>query len=90
MKKYKSDDIDTIEIFINEKDHPQVYQTKLNELIDSGFSEEQAKKFIFETPFVMEVYYSPYQGLFAVESDAVECSDIFNPYSGELLEENED
>ena len=38
----------------------------------------------------MEVYYSPYQGLFAVESDAVECSDIFNPYSGELLEENED
>ena len=89
MKKYKSDNIDTIEIFINEKDHPQVYQTKLNELIDSGFSEEQAKKFIFETPFVMEVYYSPYQGLFAVESDAVDSNDIFNPYSGELLEEDE-
>jgi RecB family endonuclease NucS len=90
MKKYNTDNIDTIEVYINENEHPQVYQAKLTELIDSGFTEKQAKKFIFETPFVMEVYYTPSVGMFAVESEAVECIDIFNPYTGEVLEENED
>ena len=39
----------------------------------------------------MEMYYSIDQGLFLVESEAVESdSEIYNPYTGEELDESID
>lgn len=50
----------------------------MEELIESGCSEDEARKFINDSTFVLELYYSPFYGMFAVESDAVECADIYN------------
>ena len=36
----------------------------------------------------LELYYEKDYGLFGVECEAVECSDICSPYSGVLLEES--
>jgi hypothetical protein len=36
------------------------------------------------------MYYNPNAGLFLVECDAVESGTIYDPYSGELMEEFDD
>lgn len=57
MKKYNTDNIDTIEVKINENEHPQVFKAKMEELIESGCSEDEARKFINDSTFVLELYY---------------------------------
>lgn len=71
-----------ITLFLKESKHPIVYKAKLDELIDSGLSDEEARDFISTTPFVMEMYYSPSNGLYLVESEAVDVVSIWNPYDG--------
>ena len=75
---------DEEEIFalsINKDAHPKVYAAKKSELIDSGMTESEADAYINDTQIVMEVYHTK-QGLFAVESDAIEWCEITNPYNG--------
>ena len=87
MKKSTAEECEVIQVYLSETQHPIVFNAKVNELIENGLSAKEARNFVETTPIQMELYYSPYQGLFMVESEAVECSDIYNPYSGELLEE---
>jgi hypothetical protein len=87
MKKYTSAECEVVHLYVSETKHPMVFNAMVNGLIENGLSAQEAKQFVRTTPLQMELYYSPQQGLFAVESEAVECSDIYNPYSGELLEE---
>lgn len=90
MKKYNYNNVDSFELYIDENKFPQVYKVKLEELISNGMSEQEAIKFLLTTPFVMELYCDPNSGVFAVESDAVESCDIYNPYTGEEMEENDE
>ena len=87
MKKYNSAECEVVHLSIDETQHPNIFNAMVNELIENGLSAQDAKKYVRTTPLQMELYYSPQEGLFAVESEAVECADIYNPYSGELLEE---
>jgi hypothetical protein len=50
-------------------------------------SEEEAIKWIETTPFELELYYEKGYGLFAVEAEAVENTDVHSPYSDAILEE---
>ena len=82
---YRLADVDEVEAFdfyLDEAKHPRAFKTKLRELIESGLDEDAARKFIRDTPFVMEVYYDLNRGLFMVESEAVESTEIYNPYTG--------
>lgn len=82
IKKYDTEFIDTINVRISETSHPQVFEKKLAEMVKSGLSEADAKVWISQTEFELELYYSPDLGMFAVESEAVENCDIFDPYTG--------
>lgn len=73
---------DVINVWLNATDHPEVYQRRKKELIDSGMSEEDAIKYIADAPIQLELFYSKDQGLFAVESEALESIEIYNPYDG--------
>lgn len=76
---------EVFEIYLDPVKHPVAYNNKVEELIDSGMSREEADRFVQTMPFVLEVYYSQGQGLFLVESEAIEYNDIHNPYDGEVL-----
>ena len=89
IKKYNSDSIESIKIKINEEDHPQVFKAKVDELVSSGLGVAMAKTAVRDMEFDVELYYSPGLGMFGVEAEAVECADLVDPYTGDLLEEEE-
>ena len=67
---------------------PAAYENKVQELIeDCGVSREEAENLISGMEIELEIYYEKGPGLFAVESEAVECGTIYSPYSGELCKE---
>lgn len=91
IKKNPAGQEETIDIVLNEKDHPIAFKAKVKELVESGLTEQEAKNFVSTTPIQLEFYYSPNQGLFLVESEAVEAVlPMYDPYTGEQMEEIED
>lgn len=84
MNLNNSNNVETVELYLDEYRHPIAFNNKLNELIKSGMMEDEARSFINSTPFELEVYYDPFRGLFLVESEACEYTDIYNPYTGEV------
>lgn len=74
-----------IGFFLDENKHPQAYQAKLQELIDSGMSEIDARKYIAHTPIQLELIYEVDYGFFAIEPDATECEIYNSPYSKKLI-----
>ena len=90
LKKNNSNNYDNFFISLDETKYPIAFKAKLDELVKCGMTETSARKLISESPIEMEIYYSPDQGLFAVEAEAVDNSLIFNPYDGEEMEENDE
>ena len=80
---------EVIEIRLSREKTPKAFKEKLEELMEEGAfnTEKEAIEWIEKTPFVMEIYYERGSGLFLVESEALENSDIVSPYTKELLEE---
>jgi hypothetical protein len=77
---------DTIEIYLCPNKHPIAYQRKKSELINScGMTEEEAERDILRTPFVLELFYAIDQGLFAIESEPLDSIEVYNPYTGEEI-----
>jgi hypothetical protein len=74
---------------IDETQHPIAYKAKLNELIQAGMTEQDARNTINQG-IVMEVYYATNQGFFLVESEAIESTEIYNPYDGTECEIEEE
>ena len=73
---------------LTEDKFPIAYKCKLNELINNGMSEESARNFLADCEIELELYYSYGYGVFAVESEAIECgATIFDPYTGEECED---
>jgi len=69
-------------------DHPIMYKTYLDDLINNhGWSEKGAKEWLKDGEVELELYYQPGAGIFAVESEAVESTDIFSPYTKEQYED---
>ena len=63
----------------------------MEELISqAGMTEAEARNYINTTEFELEIYYEQNLGLFAVESEAVECAIIFSPYTAEEMEDVDD
>ena len=78
-------------VHITEDKFPKVYTAKLAELVRNGMSEDDAKKYLHAVPIELELYYSPDNGCFAVETDAVDGgATIFDPYTGEECEPSDE
>ena len=88
MKANKVGQEETIGVLLTRKTFPIAFQNKLNELMEQGAfdNEEDATKWIESTPIVLEIMYEEDNGLFAVESEAIECDTLVSPYSGERIE----
>ena len=62
---------------------PIAFSNKVRELTDCGMTEEDAVRYLRDTPIELELYYSYGYGLFAVETDAIDGgAAIFDPYTG--------
>ena len=81
---------ESVDIVLTEKDHPNAYKAKLEELVESGLTEDEARAFIVTTPFAMEVFYEKGCGLFAVEGEAVGLDFMVTPYNGRPMVTRED
>ena len=88
MKANKVGQEETIGVLLTRKTFPIAFQNKLNELMEQGAfdNEEDATKWIESSPIVLEIMYEKDNGLFAVESEAIECDTLVSPYSGERIE----
>lgn len=89
MKKHNSQQYETVNISIDPIKHPIAYKARVDSLLLSGMSKEEAEFEALE-PIEMELYFEPAYALFMVESDAVEGGTIVNPYSGEYLDDEDD
>ncbi|KAA6302818.1 MAG: hypothetical protein EZS26_000988 [Candidatus Ordinivivax streblomastigis] len=76
---------DVLELYIDKEKMPEVYRRKTHELIHSGMTEDEADKHILTIPIVLEIFYDIDRGLFGVESGACESCDIYNPYTGKEI-----
>ena len=78
-------------VFKLDKEHtPIAYQNRLEELIEEcNLTKQEAEEAILTERIRLEIYYSKGSGLFAVDCEAVESGTIYNPYTGELLEDEE-
>ena len=87
MKANKIGQVESIAVLLTRQTFPIAFQNKLDELMSQGAfdDEEDAIKWI-ETAIVLEIMYEKDSGLFAVESEAIECGTLISPYSGESIE----
>lgn len=77
---------DVIEIYLTQQKTPVAYARKKYELIHiSGMTEEEAAKYLLKTPIPLELFYDLNVGLFGIDSEATTCSEIFNPYPGKQI-----
>lgn len=84
IKMNNADNYESINITLSKENTPIAYQNKLDELMDcKAFdTQDEAEKWLSETPIELELYYENGYGLFGVEAEAVENMEIQSPYSG--------
>ena len=89
LRRHNSEEMETIVIRLSLEKFPIAFERKVLELMSGGMTRLAAISFINKTPFLMEAYYSTGNGLFLVESEAVESDGIplHDPYTGEELDE---
>lgn len=78
-------DGDTLDIHLSPERTPRTFKRKVKCLMLSGLTEEEAIADTFKTPITMELFYDIGVGLFCVESEAVDNTPIFNPYSSKEI-----
>lgn len=88
MKLNNPSEFEPIDVILTKEKTPIAYNNKIEELVEEGVykTKEDAEK---DNPsFFMqcELYYEKGYGTFIVESDAVECGDIYSPYNGKKCE----
>ena len=92
IKMNNADNYESINITLSKENTPIAYQNKLDELMDCKAFDTQAEAEAWptKTPIELELYYENGYGLFGVESEAVESTEINSPYSGApILDEDE-
>jgi len=79
---FTADSGDLLEVYLSPEKTPNAFIKKVKCFQISGISKELAEKNTINTPISLELYYSVDQGLFAVESGAIDSIPIYNPYDG--------
>ena len=89
VKLNSAENYEPITIIIDKEQYPIAYNNKIEELVEQGAyaTKEDAEKDNPMFEMECEIYYDKHNGLFAVESGAVESGTIYSPYSGELCED---
>mgnify|MGYP001049472790 CR=1 FL=1 len=86
MKKNLPKKYEPISVVVIPDEYPLVYNAMIKSLMNRGMTKAEAVAYMIQ-PIELELYYDENSGLFAVEPAAVESTNIFNPYTGEELED---
>ena len=88
MQLNNSDNYESIKVTLSKEKTPIAYENKVQCLMQSGLSREEAEAEVEGIEIELELYYKVGAGLFAVEAEAVSGgADIYEPYSGELMDD---
>lgn len=89
MQLNNSDNYESITVQLSKEKTPIAWEQRVLSNMNSGATREEAEELASE-PIEVEMYYNPDAGLFLVEAEAVESGTIYDPYSGELLDQAEE
>ncbi len=90
MKKYKDDgNLPIIKIKLNKEDHTKAFDALVEALTKNNTfpTKEEAEKYVENEEIRLELYYDKYYGFFAVETEAIDLSPTYNPFTGEIMDE---
>ncbi len=77
---------EVVSIRLDRNKYPIAFENRVKSNMDSGLDRADAEKAASE-PIVLEIFYDPDCGLFALESEAIDSiTEFFNPYTGESIE----
>lgn len=82
--KITTDEGDIVYIHLCPNKTPIAYQRKKKEHMDFGMTEQETEKHLL-CPIPVELFYDYSRGLFGVESEALDSCEIYNPYTGEEI-----
>ncbi|MBP5457832.1 MAG: hypothetical protein J6Y37_15180 [Paludibacteraceae bacterium] len=70
-------------VVLTKEKFPKAFAAKVREVMGDGIctSQEEAEKYVAGMEIELEVYYEEGEGLFAVESERLECGEIYSPYT---------
>ena len=86
MKLNNSDQMEMLTIQLSKEKTPIAWESRVQSIVNSGVARVEAEEMADE-PIEVEMYYNPNAGLFLVECEAVESGTIYDPYSGDLLDD---
>lgn len=76
---------DTFEITLTQEHTPCSYVHRVFDLMNSGLSVEAARRAVSAAPIVMELFCDEAHGLFAVESGPLQFTELYNPFTGQEI-----
>ena len=76
---------DTYEITLTQEHTPCSYGHRVFDLMNSGLSEEDARRAVAAAPIVMELFCDEAHGLFAIESGPLQFTELYNPFTGQEI-----
>lgn len=87
MKLNAPEKCEVIVITIDKYQHPIAWKNRIESLINSGMTIQEANSEMIQRPTIeMELHYDVNCGAFLVESAAIESTEIYNPYTGSQLQ----
>lgn len=76
---------DVVNIYLSPNKTPVAYQRKKKELMEScGMTGDEAERCLLH-PIPIEIFYSYDQGLFGVEAEMLTGCEVYNPYTGKEI-----
>lgn len=76
---------DTFGITLTQEHTPHSYEHRVSDLMNSGLAEEDARRAVAAAPIVMELFCDEAHGLFAVESGPLQFTELYNPFTGQEI-----
>ena len=76
---------DVIDVYLCPNKVPIAYARKKKELMEScGMTEDEAESCLLR-PIPIEIFYSYDQGLFGIEAEMLAECEVYNPYTGDEI-----
>lgn len=67
--------------------NPLTYRRRIADLMLSGMSQAEAQRHASARPMQLALFYDVGRGAFAIDSEAVGNTPLYNPYTGEMIQD---
>lgn len=78
---------EVVEVVTSHDINPLTFKRRVRCLMISGMTRAQAERYAITRPMQLSLFYDIGRGAFAVDSEAVDNTPIYNPYTGEKIPE---